>query len=815
MTPFKLTFLQARMRLAKTLRPDGHIPYPRAKAKTSHEHLVTDLDDFLGHLRTHAAQGHCLYKGQLDQILQDESRSGHTVDGPTSWLMVDIDGLRTDRPFPETFDQAFVATLAEDVVALLPPSWQNVSYVAQASSKLGQKAGAVGMHLFFLLEQPADPRIIKQVLTALNFELPFFESQLELTKTGFGLRYKLDIVVNDNAREIFIAPPTFDGVRNPFPDDDERFVLVRRERECLPPEALTTGCDVNARQELKIKELRKTAGLSNRENAKYKTVTVDGDSVRLLLNPTPGILSPAVQNDHFCYYNLNGGDSRAYWHPVGKPDIIYNFKGEPPFRWVDVDTEGYAAYCATHKAEIEQASPVVQFMALDNATANLQRIKFDQDTNQVEIFPDRRENADSFYAGIGKVAPTTFDYWTVTYDPADLTVFNKAAHRINTFKASALMREPRSLTGDFAEHLRYGNAELLARVAPICAKLIRHALGDGLAEFNHFFNWLAFIFQHRRKSGTAWILQGAEGTGKGQLWKRIITPLMGEPNCLLLQASMLRDSFDAFRAGRLMVALDEMEAKMLHQDSSIEAKLKNWVTEERATVRAMRTVATETDLFENYLLFSNKHDIITMSQSDRRYNVAPRQEVKLEARYPEVLTAMDDGTLDAELPLLAGFLHAWQVNDTARRVPLMNEAKDVARRSAVSSVDEFCWALRDGDLGYFTDFLTWTITDPNKMLSANAARVVIRRWLSGIGNDERATTGDLSLVYNAITDSNLNNMQFGKLLGRKGLAPQVLRIDGKPARGLELRFRADSISIDDVQALAEPARNVTPIRKPA
>jgi len=33
----------------------------------------------------------------------------------------------------------------------------------------------------------------------------------------------------------------------------------------------------------------------------------------------------------FVYFNLNGGDSWAYYHPENNPDYILNFKGEPAY----------------------------------------------------------------------------------------------------------------------------------------------------------------------------------------------------------------------------------------------------------------------------------------------------------------------------------------------------------------------------------------------------------------------------------------------------------------------------------------------------
>ena len=65
------------------------------------------------------------------------------------------------------------------------------------------------MHFFFLLDQPTQPKILKEWFKLLNYETDILSSQLSLSANGQSLSYKLDPSVAENSKIIYIAPPTF------------------------------------------------------------------------------------------------------------------------------------------------------------------------------------------------------------------------------------------------------------------------------------------------------------------------------------------------------------------------------------------------------------------------------------------------------------------------------------------------------------------------------------------------------------------------------------------------------------------------------
>ena len=121
-------------------------------------------------------------------------------------------------------------------------------------------------------------------------------------------------------------------------------------------------------------------------------------------------------------------------------------------------------------------------------------------------------------------------------------------------------------------------------------------------------------------------------------------------------------------------------------------KLKNQITENTTTIRAMRSNQTEVRNFTNFIFLTNRPDAVKIEDGDRRYNIAPRQEVKLEDAHPEVIEQIDD--IYKELHDFAGILKTYEVNTRLVRTCVNNDAKTEMRHVSMSVFEEFCQALK-------------------------------------------------------------------------------------------------------------------------
>ena len=147
----EIVFLKAKQRLVKEISLEGKKPYPLVKNFTSHHHKIDKTDagfqEFFELLKKYSAQGAALHKGLLKRKLKNESRAMLTDRAAqTDLLVMDLDGVE----FPisaskSTLSEFDIQTIAEQFITYLPPEFQNVSYVAQASASLGLKGNKVSI----------------------------------------------------------------------------------------------------------------------------------------------------------------------------------------------------------------------------------------------------------------------------------------------------------------------------------------------------------------------------------------------------------------------------------------------------------------------------------------------------------------------------------------------------------------------------------------------------------------------------------------------------------------------------------------------
>lgn len=667
-----LTFLKAKIPLTKAYsRKLGELtktPYPMLWEFSSMVENVTSLDQLAAELRGHAAQGHCLLKGQLARPLVDESRAGSTdPNGLTEFIVLDLDGL--DVPSIQDF---------LDAIGL-----GDVSYVIQWSASYGIENADLRAHVFMMLDTPKTAPLLKQWLMQLNHETSMLRDAMSLTKTGNMISWPLDVSACQNDKLIYIAPPILKGIKDPMQASARISVVKHRTHKLSIPNAIHSTAKNKELTHKRLEELRKDAGLPARKT-KYKM----HGTTEVMMSPDACTITDTKTERGFVYFNINGGDSWAYYHPENKPDYIYNFKGEPAYLTKELLPDYWEELNAS-VATRASSSGLTYLAFLDRSSSTYWRGTYDQGLDLLELTQAKTETQIRHFCKqhgvqLGDFVPE----WDLVFDPHDPVRVDFQSHKVNTFKPTPFM-------------LAAGKTpQKVACVPPrTIFKLMTHVLGGDQVLVQHFTNWLAVIAQLMDRTKTAWVWHGIPGTGKGIFFDRVLRPLFGMAQTTARRQEELDERFNDYMEHKLLIFVDEVETKALQNERGVIAKTKNFITEERVPIRKMHATGVESRNYSNWIFASNKSDPILIEEGDRRFNVGKYQTKKL---------GMDDKEL-AKLPL--ELQHFWdyllQFKIDRGQAMTVIESDDRATMISISeaSIDTAIGALTKGNMKFFMDQL--------------------------------------------------------------------------------------------------------------
>ena len=753
----EIIFLKAKQKLVKEITTEGTKPYPLAKNFTSEHHTIEPnqkgFNEFYELLQTHATAGHALHKGDLKKKLKNESRALMTDrTAATQLLVLDLDGI-TFPGAKTAYNTYDIQNIAEAFVQYLPQEFKDVSYIAQASASLGLKANKISLHLFFLLSHTVQPRALKEWLRTLNYEIDFLADQLNLSANGQSISYPLDVSLADNSKLVYIGTPKFTDVQDPVTGD--RFVKIDRGSPTLDISHLMK--DVNPEKvynlSTQIKDgLRKKAGLV-KKSEKITTVNVNGISEQVLQNPDRMSIEICRIADPYVNCNINGGDSGAYYFILTNPHYMYNFKGEPIFEIEKADPEFYQTVFEKYADKIDGAKNVKPIVLRDFYTDTYFNGVFDsnksQFTDDFPLTPTQKTSLEGFMRTHNRPMPDYIPDAQVVFDPASNSgiQMDTAPYHVNLYRKTGYMLGASTEVPE----LTYGTAAELSKYIPNIMTLMKHILGNGVTEIEHFVNWLAYIYQNKRKTMTAWIFTGVPGTGKGLFIHKVLKPLFGEQQVPMRSLENIEEQFNLYMRTALFLVVDEFRMGDSGNTGRMADKLKHQVTEPTLTIRAMRTNQIELPSFCNFIFLTNRADAVKIEEGDRRYNVAPRQESKLETKHPDFIAKLAD--IQAELFTFAGLLQKFKVDERMAHTALENEAKKEMKQVSMSVLEEFATAVKQHNLEYFVEILDIPLTNTFDAGGISTSQRYIKDWISKTNQETIIPMQHFKLVYDVLTDN--------------------------------------------------------------
>tara|TARA_B110000116_G_scaffold121076_1_gene105025 strand:+ start:4632 stop:7121 length:2490 start_codon:yes stop_codon:yes gene_type:complete len=810
----RITFLEARKRMAKKFTADGVEPYPLIKNFTSHTYPLICTPDGIKEkyklIVDHSERGHCLLKGNLIKPIKDASRAGKADRHELAYnLILDIDGLRFIKGV-EAYNREAITEIAEKIIALLPAQFKDTSYIAHASASLGMKEGQTSLHIDFALKTPVPADNLKVYLQSLNMSIILFNNQLDLTASGNALKYKLDVCLADNSRIVFIAPPTFEGRENPFDDDAERFVLVEKLNSGLDlaEEIVNTNpSTVRGQLNRRVTALRDMRGLP-KVNAKTRPLNLNGEQVNVLINPDKLNMTFSYERGPFVYYNINGGNSNAYYVRKENPQLVQNFKGEPIFLFEQADKTTYDKHLETHGlGEDSTIDPNV----VDPATIPLVFRAQSTDTTYAALYAPslkiltecnaaERKSCDEFMQQRGGIMPEVIPGVDYDFRPNDPRTVDLAGYFINLYMPTDLMREPPEID-EAARGIEYGYAaNSLESLCPTVYKIIWSICGASALEFEHFINWLAYIINEKDKAKTAWVMHGIPGTGKGVFFDKIITPILGKQHSVMKRTENIEEQYNDWLSSALLVAVDEFNAGDSKNRNSVVNKIKNYITEDVSPVRRMRSNQKDIRNYANFIFFSNDDSPVVIAEGERRLNICPRQDIALNALHPEIDEDIRS-KLPKEVKKFAAFLLLFNYSTLNAQRALENVAKTRMRESGQSSADEFISALKNKNLSYFLEVFE---RQPALNLSdvVQPAQTIVKRWLHKLmehpETEQAILISDFRIVYASIIGRMDSTRMFNKLITRRNIIVERLRRNGQRKNGILINWDTADCDIPSI-----------------
>lgn len=672
-------FLSADKPIIKSyeLDPQGQLikhSYPFVYEVTSHEAQPTDLQALTALMHAHAAQGNCMIKGLLSRPLVKESRKSTTdPDAKTDWICLDLDGIENYQ----TVD-LFLKDIGCD----------DIDHIVQWSSSMGvENKQGFRCHIFMRLAQPQHPQILKHWLMGLNLNTPNLNAQLELTKTGNSLRWPLDVTTCQNDKLLYIAPPKLGaGIQDPFPGTNRITYEKRSKAFLVLPYPTPTKEALRKQIDEKVNELRVAGGLSKRKSTKYKY----SGTTEYMTSPDSATITGQKTERGFVYFNLNGGDSWAYYHPEDNPKFIHNFKGEPSYRTEDLLPEYWASLLQAASNYQPNAKGLIYFAFRDFRSSNYFNGTYDTNTDKLDLAMAKNESQLRQFMGqhgqpLGEFIPD----WNLVWNPHSSQVVDPVRKELNTYQPSPffLLKKVPHVTA----------------VPPTIAKVIGHVLGNDVVTIDHFLNWLACIVQYQSLTGTAWVWQGTQGTGKGVLFHQILTPLFSDQNVVSKRMEELESEFTGFMENKFVVFIDEIEAGKSLYHSKVTAKLKNLIVEPTISIRKMYTPAYMAPNYANMVFASNKGHNVEVAPDDRRFNVGPYQNVPIQLTAHEI-----DVLIPKELEAFFGFLKHYPADQNRARTPLQSAARTALIDIGRTAIDTVSDALLTGNLEFLWEHLSTT-----------------------------------------------------------------------------------------------------------
>jgi hypothetical protein len=313
-------------------------------------------------------------------------------------------------------------------------------------------------------------------------------------------------------------------------------------------------------------------------------------------------------------------------------------------------------------------------------------------------------------------------------------------------------------------------------------QLIFHVLGNDVEIMDHFMNYLAYFIQKRRKMITSFLFQGTEGSGKGFLFNQVLAPIIGKIYCTEMDMHAFKKEYNKWLTDNLLVLVNEVSANFASIDGSnltIIEKMKQAITDIDVQIEDKNVSRYNGKNVCTFIFATNRHNGVRLSQDDRRFNVAPRQEMKLHDMPWFGTFDTFSAKIAKELPDFVNYLKTYAVDEKNAFRVIDNEAKRTLQLLSMTSTEEFIDAINNVDTQWFIDNYL-----PEKDFTDDVKYIIDR-----LPKMKVITQDELLELYNNIMKKDLTKVAFSSMiLPHLGPTKTHRDSDGSTKRGYKLNF---------------------------
>lgn len=318
--------------------------------------------------------------------------------------------------------------------------------------------------------------------------------------------------------------------------------------------------------------------------------------------------------------------------------------------------------------------------------------------------------------------------------------------------------------------------------------LIDHVMAHDKAIINRFDNDFAWFVQYRKKLITSHLWQGVEGTAKGFLFDNVFRPIFGKAYCVQTDQDAFGTQFNSFLTDNVLVLVNEVSGNFTASEgknlSTIE-KMKIAITDEHIQIEGKNKDRFNGKNVCSFLFATNRRDAITLSENDRRFNVAPRQEIKLHDTswwpgYQQLKVLVEK-----ELQEYVWYLKQYKVDESLIGKVIDNEPKRVLQIMSQTNMEMFFNAVSKGDLSWLEEH----VVIEHFGYDADKKNDYIKGILFKLKGSDRVSVDDLCALYNNVNGKKLITNSFGRMAAGHLGASDSMKFNGKTLKGFKIDWK--------------------------